>query len=264
MRSILFVCTFFGAVGLTLHSCQLFDSKNDAATEVRIPDAALPVPIELSDLQTWTQGDTFYLTGKATNLAPGPDYQQIWLEWEVLDVSKQTLKIGEKKTLVLPLFATALPPRGQSAFMGSWPAAMFPAAPATVRLAGAKGIAKAPGTILLVTDVSGVKMLVRPNAGDTVAQERAWQVTAQLQNPMDKTAAGAVLELLVYGADNRLWYCRRISTQAAGSDLHQEGKGPLQPGETRRIGLMLPYETLPQRLQERKIGKVEILASEDR
>ncbi len=183
---------------------------------------------------------------------------------EALDSSGKTVSEG----VVFPVFSAAVPPRGRSAFFQGWPLADFSGKPDTCRVSGAGAFGQAAGPILLVGNLSGVRMLApgSPGSGSAASTELGWQISAELSNPLERTAEHPRLELLLFGKDNRLWYAAVLNPEddRLKEVLTMEGTGPLLTASKRRFGVSVDYENLPQALQTQKIGRVEMLAFEDK
>lgn len=253
--SVLLVCS-----ALVLTFCkQTTDRK---AENNKMPANAAPIQVQISHLNCWTENGRFYVTGICNSQSD--QWQKIWLLMEALDSSGKTVSEG----VVFPVFSAAVPPRGRSAFFQGWPLADFSGTPDTCRVTGAGAVGQAAGPVLLVESLSGVRMLAPadPDGGAAASSELGWQISAQLSNPLERTAEHPRLELLLFGKDNRLWYAAVLNPEdnKLQEVLKMEGTGPLLPASKRRFGVSVDYSNLPEALKTQKIGRVEMLAYEDR
>lgn len=89
-------------------------------------------------------------------------------------------------------------------------------------------------------------------------------MTGTVLNALPVVAARPMLEVLVWGKDNRLWLATLLDPgdPAVQNFFHFDRSGPMDPGEERAFTLQVFYQTLPKALQEIKIGRVEILPFE--
>jgi len=227
-----------------------------------MPANAAPIQVQISHLNCWTENGQFFVTGICNS--PSDQWQKIWLRMEALDSSGKTVSEG----IVFPVFSAAVPPRGRSAFFQGWPLADFSGTPDTCRVTGAGAVGQAAGPVLLVEGLSGVRMLApaNPDSGAAASSELGWQISAELSNPLEQTAEHPRLELLLFGKDNRLWYAAVLNPEddRLKEVLNMEGTGPLLPASKRRFGVSVDYANLPEALKTQKIGRVEMLAFEDR
>jgi len=229
-----------------------------------LPPTPLPANVSISNLNCWSEQGQFFITGICVN--ESNTWQKIWLQAEPMDKDGKPLKIQTFGSVVLPTFSSAVPPKGRTAFFAGWPLSDFKLAPDSCRVRGAGAIQVPAGPILLVEQISGVKMLAPQQAGQPATEEIAWQINAVLNNPMPLPAAHPRLELLLFGTDNRLWFSTSLNPedQQTKQMLSLEKEGPMQPGEKRQVGVYAFYEQLPAVLKAKKIGRVEMLAFEDR
>lgn len=229
-----------------------------------LPSKALEANVSIRDLNCWVEQGQFFVTGVCIN--ESANWQKIWLKAEPLDNKAKILKINGFPSAVIETFSTAVPPKGRTAFFAGWPLSDFQGTPDSCRVNGAGAITVPAGPILLVEQISGVKMLAPKQADQDATEEVAWQINAVLNNPMPLIAAHPRLELLLYGTDKRLWFSTLLNPEDLQTKqmLSLEREGPLQPGEQRRVGVYAFYERMPKALREMKIGRVEMLAFEAR
>lgn len=229
-----------------------------------LPANAVAANVRITDLNCWVEQGQFFVTGVCSNESTA--WQKIWLKGEPLDYAGKPLKIKDFASVVFPTFSSAVPPKGRTSFFAGWPLSDFSGTPDSCRITGAGAISVTAGPILLVEQISGVKMLAPAQAGEVATNEVAWQINAILNNPMPMPAAHPRLELLLFGTDNRLWLTTLLNPEDPQTKqmLSLEKEGPLQPGEQRKVGVYAFYERMPQSLKEKKIGRVEMLAFEER
>jgi hypothetical protein len=97
-------------------------------------------------------------------------------------------------------------------------------------------------------------------------EERAWQITGSISNPLDLVAAHPRLEILVFGTDNKLWFSTLLNPEDPASKPYFkfERSGPIKAKEERPFTMQVYYERLPGALKAQKIGRVQILPFEAR
>lgn len=231
-----------------------------------LPTGVVPTEAALVDVHCWTDGTNFYVAGLATNEADGPEFRRVWLHLLFSDAAGNAVKLNNKATATVALLSEAIPPRGMSSFFAGWPLSAFSATPDSVRLSDASGLMVPAGAILLAENVGGIKMIVTPQGEkpDSTRREQNWQVTGTINNPLDRTARAFACEALIYGTDNKLWFTQWLTPLDSSRVLQENRTGPLQPGEKRQFGILVTYDGLPKQLQDIRIGRVDVLASEDR
>jgi hypothetical protein len=123
-----------------------------------------------------------------------------------------------------------------------------------------------PGPILVTPVLNCMKMLTPSVSGQPASDEKAWQVSGSISNPLEMIAAHPRLEVLVYDKESHLRLCTVLNPEDPNvKPIFQfEREGPLQPQEDRPFSMQVYYQVLPQILQEKKIGRVEILPFEAR
>lgn len=257
--SVLLVCS-----ALVLTFCK--QSTEQKAKNNGMPADAAPIQVQISHLNCWTERGQFFVTGICNSQSD--QWQKIWLRMEALDSKGKAVSRKDDAEVVFPVFAAAVPPRGRSAFFQGWPLGDFSEQPDSCRIVGAVAVVQQAGPILLVENLSGVRMLAPGSPGSAAAgsTERGWQISAELSNPLERTTEHPRLELLLFGKDNRLWYAAVLNPEddRLKDVLKMETAGPLPAGSKRRFGASVDYANLPQALQTQKIGRVEMLAFEDR
>ncbi len=263
MRTIL-LANFFLLLLFTSQGCDDPVSQNTALNAQLLPPNTQLANVSVSNLNCWSEQGQFIITGICVN--ESGTWQKIWLKADPLDKNDKPLKIQGFGSVILPTFSSAVPPKGRTAFFAAWPLSDFNGAPDSCRIAGAGAIQKPAGPILLVEQISGVKMLAPQQTGQPATEEIAWQINAVLNNPMPIAAAHPRLELLLFGTDNRLWFSSLLNPEDPQTKqlLRLDKDGAMQPGEKRQVGVYAFYERLPAALKEKKIGRVEILGFEER
>lgn len=229
-----------------------------------LPADVVTSKVNISDLNYWTEQGQFFITGICVNESAG--WQQLWLNATFSDAAGKPLTIKGATGVVVPVFSNAMPPQGRSAFFAGWPLEAFSGIPATVQISNAGAKAVAPGPILLVEQVSGVKMAVPKEPGAPATEEIAWQISATINNPLPQTAQHPHLELLLYGTDQKLWFSAALNPEDEQFKqlIAMDKNGPIGPGETRNVGVYAFYERMPQVLKDVKIGRVDLLAFDRR
>ncbi len=257
--SVLLVC---GALVLTF--CK--QSTDQKAENNGIPANAAPIQVQISHLNCWSEGGQFFVTGICNSQSD--QWQKIWLRMEALDSNGKAVKWKGDAEVIFPVFSAAVPPRGRSAFFQGWPLGDFSGTPDTCRVSGAGAIGQQAGPVLLIEGLSGVRMQApaNPGSGAAASSELGWQISAELSNPLERTAEHPRLELLLFGKDNRLWYAAVLNPEddRLKEVLKMEETGPILPASKRRFGASVDYTNLPQALQTQKIGRVEMLVFEDK
>ena len=241
------------------HSCNPpAEQKAPLSSPAQPAPEDVVVPVQITDLHCWTERGTFYVTGICNSQSD--QWQKIRLRMMPLDSAGQALKINGGTEADIPVFSTSIPPRGRSAFFQGWPMPVFSGKPDSCRIVEARGLTRDAGPILAVQELSGVKMTVTGGA------EQGWQVSGLLTNPLPLEAQRPHLEMLLYGTDRRLWFATALDVQDPGlkNVLQMEGTGPMAPGSKRRFGVQITYGNLPEQLNKQKIGRVDILAFENR
>lgn len=232
-------------------------------SELLPPDAAT-VQVKITDLNFWVEQGQFFVTGVCVNESAA--WQQLWLKATFSDAAGTPLKIKNLPGAVVPVFSSAMPPQGRSAFFAGWPLELFSGVPASVQLACAGAKSVAPGPILLVEQVSGVRMAVPKEPGAPATEEIAWQISATINNILPQTAHHPQIELLLYGTDQRLWFSMSLNPEDEQFKqlIALDKTGPMAPGEKRNVGVYAFYERMPQALKEQKIGRADMLAFDRR
>lgn len=225
-----------------------------------LPEGAAPVNIRIDDQNCWSEQGQFFVTGLCSN--ESMSRQEIWLRVEFQDAAGKALTIKKFPSAITPVFSTGIAPKGRSAFFAGWPLSDFSGTPASCKITCAGAQLLDAGPLLLVEQISGVKMLTPKAPGMPATEEKAWQINAVLNNALPRVAAHPRLELLLYGTDKKLWLSQVLNPedQEIKGMLSMEKTGPLQGGEKRSFGLNVYYDRLPAALQEKKIGRVEMLA----
>ncbi len=230
-----------------------------ATSSKQMPADAGPANVTISDLNCWVERGQFFVTGICDNRAG--EWQKIWLRLQPLDPSGNRITVNGDSSVVFATLSDAVPPRGRTSFFVEWPVSAFSGSPDSCIITGAGAELTNPGPILAIIENNGIKMIVPDTiANDSViALERAWQVNALVENPLEMEARHLRLELLVYDTDQRLWFATVLNPEdpEQKATLYLEREGPMAPHEKRRIGTNIYYDNLPQALRAKKIGRVE-------
>jgi len=226
-----------------------------------LPANAKPISVILSRINCWVEQGKFNVVGICTNSTP--EWQKISLDVVPVDAKGKPISISKYSSVIISTQSDAVPPTARTSFYASWPLSDFDGKPDSIKLKSAMAIQPAPGPILVTSVINGVKML-----GSVPGQPaiEGWHVSSSISNPLAMTASKPRLEILVFGTDNLLWLSTLLNPDdpAVQQIFHFERQGPLQPGEDRPFNLQVFYQGLPLALQEKKIGRVEIMPFEAR
>ncbi len=262
MNRILF--SLFVSIFLGLSACQ--SSTDKKPVDLTMPENAVPIPVQITRLNCWIERGNFYVTGICNS--PSDQWQKIWLRMQPIDSSGQALYIDGKDGVNFPVFSAAIPPRGRSSFFQGWPLTKFSKAPDSCRVICAGAVQQQAGPVLLVEALSGVRMLTphTPDSDTSATEEKGWQISGDLSNPLTLEAQHPRLELLIYGKDNRLWFSELINPEDRNtlSLIQMDGFGSMASGTKRHFSMQINYGNLPQQLNLQKIGGIEMLAFEHR
>lgn len=252
------ICCLF----LLLQNCT--EKKTSPYQAYLLPSEAKPLDVKISDLNCWVEQDKFFVTGICSN--QNSAWQKIWLEGTPVNAAGKPIQIAGCKSVIIPTFSDAIPPSGRTSFFVSWPVSDFSELPTSCKLQGAGAVVQSPGPILICPMVDAMKMLVPPTPGQPATEETAWKLNGSIINPLSGIASRPMLEVLVFGTDERLWLSTQINPQdASGKQIFQfEREGPFQAKEERKFTLQVYYAGLPQVLKEKKIGRIEVLPFEAR
>lgn len=256
--------TFF-ALLMLCYNCGNHSPENAALHAEMMPVTAKPIAAPISNLNTWVESGSFFVTGICSNAST--DWQKIWLEATPLDSSGKPLRVSKHSSVVLNTFSDAVPPNGRTAFFASWPLGDISGSPTACQIKVAGAVRQTAGPILVIPMVNALKMFAPQETGQPATEELAWQLSGKLLNPLPIQAKHPRLEILVFGTDNRLWFSTLLNPEdPAMKRVFQfvEGDGPLQPNESREFSLQVFYQGLPQALKEKKIGQIEVLPFEAR
>ncbi len=243
---------------ITFQSCQEKPDPSPLHAEI-LPANAKPIAANIYAVNSWSEKGQFFVTGICTNI--GAEWQKIWLNIVPLDATGKALSISKHASVIVPTFSDAIPPSGRSSFMATWPETDFSGKPSSCRITVAGAIQPPAGPILVVPTTNSLKLFSSAAPG-AASEESAWQVFGTLSNPLDMPAPNPRLEILLYSADNRLWYSTVLSPDdpaTKGIFNFDEREGPMLPKEERHFNLRVGYQALPQALQAQKIGRIDIL-----
>jgi len=229
--------------------------------EALLPADAKPARVIVSNINCWVEQGKFNVVGICTNATA--EWQKISLEAVPIDAKGKPIAISKCSSVIISTYSDAVPPTGRTSFFASWPLSDFKGNPDSIKIKGTMAIQPASGPILVTTVTNGVKIL-----GSVPGQPaiEGWHVSSSISNPLAMTASNPRLEILVYGTDNLLWLTTVLNPDdpAVQQIFHFERTGPLKPGEERPFNLQVYYQGLPLALQEKKIGRVEIMPFEAR
>lgn len=222
-----------------------------------LPPGTITAIVTISNLNCWVENGQFLVAGICDN--DSGEWQKFWLQMIPVDAEGRRLKVNGDTSSVFQAFSDAVPPRGRTSFFVSWPLTAFSGIPANCTVKGAAALPLPEGPILVVSEQSGVRILVPQKPGDTVNVEKAWQVTAVIENPLDLQAYHPRLEVLIYGKDQRLWFATVLNPEDPQQKdyVSSEKEGPMLAKEKRRIGATIYYDNLPKALKEQTIGRIE-------
>lgn len=232
-----------------------------------LPQGATEVNTSVSSLNAWAEKGRFIATGICGSASE--KWLKLWVELQFSDENGNPVPFMGHASAIVPTFSDAIPPYGRSSFIGFWALAGFgKKVPKSCKVVSVRGVPQAEGPILVATNVSGLKMGINTGAsGEQGIEELAWQMNGELQNPLDFTASKIKFEVLVYGTDEKLWYCTQVdlTTPEGQAVFNFIGKeGPLAPKESRPFQLRVFYEHLPQVLKDMKIGRIDLIPFEGR
>lgn len=231
-----------------------------------LPRGTISAIVTISNLNCWVEEGQFFAIGICDNGAD--EWQQIWLAMVPLDAEGRQMKVNGDTSSMFATFSDAVPPRGRTSFFASWPLSAFSGTPDSCIIKGAAALPITAGPILISSEQSGVRVLVpeTDKPGDTTRVEKAWQVNAMIENPLDMQAAHPKVEMLLFGKDKKLWFATVLDPEDEQQKtyVNAERKGSMEPKEKRRIGAVIYYDRLPKALKEQKIGRVEFQPYESR
>jgi len=254
--------------GFTLFLACKNTAQNQAQTVTTggatLPPGTITAIVEISKMNCWVEQGQFLVTGICDNRQG--EWQKIWLQMAPLDAEGRPLKVNGDSISVFPTFSDAVPPLGRTSFFISWPLSAFSGTPASCTVKGAAALPLSSGPILVISEQSGVKVLMPEKPGDTVSVEKAWQVYAVVENPLDVQAYHPRVEMLIYGTDQKLWFATVLNPEDPQQKKYvsTDKEGPMEPKEKRTIGAVVYYDNLPQVLKDQKIGRIEYQAFEAR
>jgi hypothetical protein len=230
----------------------------------QVPANAIPINILVYNTSCWVEQGKFIVAGICTNMTPG--WQKIWLEAVPLNANGNPISISTCSSVIIPAFSDAVPPSGRTTFYASWPVSDFSDKPDSIMIKAMVATQPPPGPILVTPVLNCMKMLTPSVSGQPASDEKAWQVSGSISNPLEMIAAHPRLEVLVYDKESHLRLCTVLNPEDPNvKPIFQfEREGPLQPQEDRPFSMQVYYQVLPQILQEKKIGLVEILPFEAR
>lgn len=244
---------------LCLYACKQAPKAEQQSIEM--PAGATPVPVQISDMNCFAERGQFFVTGVCNNTTN--QWQRIWLRMEPSKRDGKAVYVQGERGVVFPVFSTAIPPQGRSAFFQGWDGKLFSGVPDTCNVVCAGAVSVEAGPILLVEQKSMVRM-VTPAVTGKEPQEIGRQFSAVVSNPLDKPSQHPCVEVLLYGNDKRLWFVSTLDLTQEQPSLHQDGQGDIAPGTKRRFSTEITYNNLPAMLVAGKIGAMDALAFEKR
>jgi hypothetical protein len=258
MKKFSFILALFGLFTLLggPTACKRATSGTAAAPPtVALPDSALNARVHLSEVNCWTEGDTFYTVGLMHSHEPL--WGTYWLKLALLDGQKRLIETGGDSCIVVKTHAGALPPHGQTAFMTWWKISELGATPDSVLLHSARCVEVTPGAILMSNYTHGGDSLHTGDSGPYAS------VYGTIVNPLPLPALPE-LSILLYGPDQRLRWAQAMSLQTDTNTVRANAYGPMKPNEKRQFGANIYVNTLPPPLRTARWGKIDVLAYEKR
>ncbi|MCB0525632.1 MAG: hypothetical protein H6576_15720 [Lewinellaceae bacterium] len=245
-------------------SCANGGADNTPFNAQILPAASKITDVRITDLNCWVEKDQFCVCGICVN--ESPNWQKIWLQGSPINAMGESVRIHGSNAAIFPTFSSAIAPSGRTSFLAFWPLSDFEGQPDSCHVTVAGATQMSAGPVLLVDQISAVKMLVPSKQDSSIQEEVALQINAVLNNPLSMQAQHPRLELLLFGKDNRLWFTTMLNPEDPQTRqmMGLEREGPMQAGEKRGVGVYAFYERLPKALQETRIGRVEMLAFEER
>jgi hypothetical protein len=252
--------------GIVFGGCQDEDTKAEAMARqkgavVELPDmpsSAQPTAVEVNDLNFWAEGKYFIVVGVVDDRSS--TWSRIWIKLNLLDQDGEALKFEGEKEITVPTFSDGVPPRGRTSFFAAFPLEELNGKPVKASIVNAYSVPVDPGPILIVSEFSGLKILTQAKPTDTVATvESGWSVGGFVDNPLPQYPCNNLRgEVLVYGTDEKLYLSQLVLSDGESPSLVMEKKGPIMPGEKRRVGTSVMYAKAPRILDSVKIGRVEL------
>lgn len=227
-----------------------------------LPGIADTLTVGFRDLNFYTSKDHFCIVGIVDNQSSF--WQKIWLQVQLVDSSGTTLTFHGDTTLIIRAFSDAVPPRGATAFFAAVPLSQLSGIPVNCRVAGAGAMQRPPGPILIAATTAGSGVYALDSTAASGVRERAYNLNAQINNPLDERAYHPRVVLLMYANDNRLYYAQLINPEVPNSPIQQDNQGPMSPAEKRNIIYQINYDLIPEPLQSLRVGRVEVQAFDAR
>jgi hypothetical protein len=229
-----------------------------------LPPNAVPAIGHVNTVNCWIENDRFIATGICSN--GSGEWQKFWLEAEPINAAGKSITISNHKSVIIKTFSDAVPPMGRTSFYISWPVSSFSETPSSLNVKVAGAVKQEAGPILSIPMTNSMRMYAPNSAEQIVPEESSWQLSGTLMNPLDLVASKPMLEILIYGKDNLLWFSTVLNPlDPANSSIFQmQGMEPFKPKETRPFTLQIYYKVLPEVLKAKKIGRVDILPYEAR
>lgn len=224
-----------------------------------VPTNATNANAAIFNQNCWVDKEKFFVTGICSNTTA--QWQKFWLEATPVDANGKPVSISKHSSIILTTFSDAVPPGGRTSFFASWPLTDFSSRPATFNIKVTKAVQQTAGAILVVPAINSIKMFAPAVPGQPAPIERSWQVSGTINNPLSTVASRPRLEILVFDTNGILWLSTLLNPEdpAVKTIFKFDREGPIQPKEVRGFNLQVFYEILPLPMQQKKIGRVEVL-----
>ena len=223
-----------------------------------MPGIADTLTVGFRDLNFYTSKDHFCIVGIVDNQSRF--WRKIWLQAQLADSSGTALAFNGDTTLIIRAFSNAVPPRGATAFFAAVPLSQLSGTPVSCRVAGAGAIERPPGPILIAMTTAGSGVYSLDSTVASGFRESAYNLNAQINNPLNERAYHPRIVLLMYANDNRLYYAQLINPELRSFLVKQDNQGPMSPSEKRNIYYQIAYDMIPEPLQNLRISRVEVQA----
>lgn len=257
--SILYSLVLTLLLGFT--ACQ--NDKDEAPKVEPMPQDAKPVKVILADPNCWIEGDQFIMTAMVDNQEF--EWQRLWLNLRIIDAAQKPLLLAGKDTaLTLEPHSPAVAPRGRSSFFWALPLSALNGVPDSFMLASALGVKVPAGAIPIVTESNGVKMLQSDPSDPTQSIEIGWQMNGKVESTLNYTVEQPHLDAALYGTDNRLYFTYALDMNRDTVVLRGSEYGPIGAYSKRQFVFRVGYESLPQPLRDKKIGRIDVMAFDKR
>jgi hypothetical protein len=238
------------------------DNKDGMVAADILPKDVKPANVVLTDVNCWVEGKMFYAVGLVDSREPF--WLKIWLKLGVVDAKNQIVPFKSDSFCLVDTHADALYPRGRTAFFASWKLADLKGVPDSIYLKGAQSATVDPGAILIAQNLGGGIKVSFGDTSSTPALEKYVMVNGVVENPLPLNADNPGLSLLLYGTDHKLWFTQNLNLNVDASYIKVKMYGPMTPNEKRNFGMHVYYDSLPQAIRTKRIGRIDFLGYEKR